>query len=745
MLGVLLPLAGLCQAYTWEKLSHKSKGITVKQLEVSPAGTLYALTDDAFVYYSTNSGNTWQPFAYPPFLSFLTGPLAFHLNKSTNRLFIGTELNGLSYTSNYGASWGQEFLSTSTVSATHEGVSAISSIDDTVVVAGDGVFGSPGAQRYFYSLNNGNSWLGPVLSNGIANDLLAEAGRWIVGSSNGLQVTVNKGVSWTYLAFSGGQVFFVEKDNVGNYYAVVRTAANTYVVYTSTNLTSWTALQTLVRSSFHAFNFAQQSNSLLMSTSSGLEKLSLATNSLTLLSVDPVWEGEEHSSANAVAYGAQNLTGVNYGLSPAYAWQLKSNGFMDVLPTQYDKFVVSKNNIFSSKFYNHILSRMKNLDSLQWSHSFYGAVTSFTGGTSTLFLETTPNNYIFTGSIRDLYRSADSGLTWQSVSNPGVLPYNNNGQHFFENLTAGKNGFLFARQSFDSLRIYLSKNNGSTWQKILDQNKLQAMGMNAIFVNNAVSDYVGNIYVSLQTMSLANKFIMSADTGATWTNVSPANASLLAGSFKIYIDKLNQLLISAGPKLYTFGPVLAPVTTSWDPQSTDITQVELAFTAQNKMYANVIGSEFCTDCGLYLKTASSWIGYGSPAILAGYTPINNLDLLRDSMPVVTTRYIPTIGSIGKMGFYTLKPAVATALTEESPARNGLLVFPNPGSDAITILAPEPVDEAAVYSVLGCLVKVSRVTQVIQLRLEVADLAEGAYFIETRSHAGKRHRAKFVKN
>src|SRR5690606_1302026 len=91
----ILPLFLIAQS--WHKLSGLSPNVTLKQIEVSDSGTEYVLSNNNFVFYSEDNGNSWLPVAPPQFASFTANARVLHINNNNVRVFLCTSLNGISY------------------------------------------------------------------------------------------------------------------------------------------------------------------------------------------------------------------------------------------------------------------------------------------------------------------------------------------------------------------------------------------------------------------------------------------------------------------------------------------------------------------------------------------------------------------------------------------------------------------------------------------------------------------------
>src|SRR5690606_18640579 len=191
----ILPLFLVAQS--WHKLSGLSPNVTLKQIEVSDSGTEYVLSNNNFVFYSEDNGNSWLPVAPPQFASFTANARVLHINNNNGRVFLCTSLNGISYFDNAGANWGQEFFSTNLTTGLHESIGNIDSSDNLIVVSGNFSFGG-GTKRYLYSTTNGDTWSDAVLVNRLAEYILIDrSSNWLVASNIGLQKSTDFGASWS--------------------------------------------------------------------------------------------------------------------------------------------------------------------------------------------------------------------------------------------------------------------------------------------------------------------------------------------------------------------------------------------------------------------------------------------------------------------------------------------------------------------------------------------------------------------
>lgn len=739
----------LVDAQTWHKLSGLPENVPISQIEVGTNDTVYVLTGDDYVFYSQDSGMHWKRFSPPPFLSYLQNVNVMQLNKSNNRLFFGTTFSGISYTSNKGVSWGQEFFSTTVPSGLHEMVGNIACEGNTVVVSGDFDFSSA-TQRYFYSTNNGNNWSTPTLGFGIAEDILLDNNSWLVATSLGIQKTTTQGASWNVVGFNNRRTHAIEKTTAGVYYVVIEDSLvnTTFHIYQSTNLSNWTWADSLCNIHFTSMSYAPSLNALLLSTKEGLYRYSIGSNSTSSIAFGIINDAEEYPQKNAILYGTDEKAGVQRGKAPNFSnWLSFSSGLSTTLSFVTDRMQLLDSAIFSISNLSRITNKMNNLSlyTPHWSSSFANDPTNTLSSTGHQFLSITSNKNVFVGGVKNIYKSIDKGNTWTSITKPNVIAANNANNYMFDYFNAASNDMLFLTQQNDSTKLRLSMNYGNTWQEILSQNKMAAIGITSpLKITNAISDSAGQIYVSVSMLNLSVKILSSVDTGKTWTNITPTNANVLVSDFNLILDKNHALYIVDKSKIYPFGNTLSALAVPWNVNSSDVTGIELVFDKQNNIWANVVGTQSCADCGVYKKTTASWQGFQTPNIMTPYTPIRQLCLFNDSIPIVKTTFAFNEAPVGTMGIYYLSYApiisdISTPLIHEM----NVSLYPNPTSGLINIVGNK-LQTISISNALGQKVSAAQHINHNSASIDLSAMPTGLYFVLIQDISGNKRTYKVIK-
>jgi hypothetical protein len=678
ILFFLLILSNFSFSQTWNKLSGLPSNVTIKKIETGTDGKIYVVTNDDYPFYSSDGGANWQPFNAPPSSIFLLNVFNMHVNKSNNRVFFGTSFHGISYTSNLGNTWGQEFFSTNPVSALHEGIHQIASSNDTIVVSGDYTF-SGSLQRYFYSTNNGNTWSSVEQGLGICEDMILDNSKWIVATGLGIQETSDMGNTWNVLAFNNASIYScrsIIKANANNYYCVLlNIPLNQYQIYQSSNLTSWTLLHSFTSANYYDANYAPQSNSLLLATKEGLIQYSLSTNTATTISLEPITDTEEGVTSNAIYYGTSYNVGVRTAIAPSFLWTSLTNGLVATSIYSTSNFLLNNNKLFSTSPTTRLVSINPNLSLNNWNFGI-PIDNNNLQNPNNIFLKKN-STAIFTGGNTNIFKSVDNGATWLSITTQSVMPFNTQGHHNFHYFNTTKNNQLYCAMDNDNGILRRSTNNGASWDSVFSN-------FSVLRYSNVVSDGSNTVYASYFTIGLQNKIIKSVDGGNTWTDISDPFLNSLNSDFKLLIDNANNLYVATTTKIYQMPSqgIFNQVTVPWNTASADITKLSIVFDINNKMVVNASGNEFCNECGVYRYDYTNWENLMQPNIVAPNTPIAGIELLYDSIPLVRTNYAMQLGSYNDMGYYYYSSI--TLDIDEIHHTVNTFVYPNPCSDFIVL-------------------------------------------------------------
>ena len=192
-------------------------------------GNIFAATDGAGVFLSTNNGSSWTEINNGFIIGLIRGPYINCLAVNGNDIFAGTMEDGVYLSTNNGSSW----MPVNT-GLTNKIISSFA-INGTNIFAGTSV--SPGlggvatgAGGVFLSTNNGASW------NDITNEINATLSvhslavinnNIFAGTDNGFYLSTNNGTNWLLIGDVNIRSMVVRGSNIF--------AATKYDVFLSTN------------------------------------------------------------------------------------------------------------------------------------------------------------------------------------------------------------------------------------------------------------------------------------------------------------------------------------------------------------------------------------------------------------------------------------------------------------------------------------------------------------------------------
>lgn len=716
----------------WHKLTGLSPNVILKQLEVDDNGDLYVLTIDNTAFYSENMGDTWESFTPPPFLSMTLNSRRLHLNKSTGRVFFGTSLNGLSYTSNKGDSWGSESFSTDPVSGINESIGQIASDQNRVVIAGDfNIFG--GVQRYFYSENNGDSWSSVRQGFGVANDLLLDStSHWIVATSLGLQKTTDNGSSWNVIAFPNEQTLSINK--IGDtYYAIRNSAENVNELYSSSDLDNWNLLQSFSAEFVFDLNVSLQQNTLLIATSEGLYRYAITDGLLVNIADYNIRDAEEIST-NHLGFVASSKIGIQIGEAPLFNWISKSEGIQLSVASNISKFRILDDEIYSVN-QGPLLNYFETLNPTQWEHSvIQDGEIDFTS--SPEFLEGTSNGTIYSGNRFKLFRASSSDpQNWTYITDTSVIPHNLQDKHDFYLMSANDNT-IYVAQKNDESKIWKSEDQGETWDVILHQDTISNLGLfNPILYSSIVETPDGKIFVGYLTLTLDHKILYKESNGS-WIDASPSSFDLdiISGDYKLFSNELSSVFLVDQKRVFEIYPNEELVSIPWDPEGS-VTDVDFAIQpSTGDFFATVKGSQFCLDCGLYEREGNTWSYHGAPNLLSpNTTPIEGIEFIGDTLPIIRTAFASNEGSIDDIGYYYFSEnPLSFADLNEWYLLPKVRVYPNPNNGQVFIETKGSFT-VSIFDNAGTLVFTKKMIN--SDWVDIGKLASGMYLVHVNDNQG----------
>jgi photosystem II stability/assembly factor-like uncharacterized protein len=580
---LLLPLAlflfsSSLQAQ-WLEENNGLYGGSVTAL-VANGGNLFAGTDYAGVFLSTNNGSSWT--------AVNTGLTNIDVNclaASNNNLFAGTFKGGVFLSTNNGTSWAE----------VNVGLPSETSVS-SFAVSGNNLFA--GTDRgVFLSSNNGSSWT--AVNSGLPNiavNTLVVSGINLYAATYGEGIfrSSNNGASWTAINEGLGNLFLHALAVGGsNLYA----ATNDRLLRSTNNGASWTAVNTGLTSSYVS-SLAVSGSNLFVDTPDGVF---LSTNNGS--SWTGVSSGLPNTSGNRLVADNGNLyactsgagifrstnnganwTGINAGLNNIIARTFVTSGSKLFTGTNGAGVFRSTNNGTSWTEVNNGLTNT-NVNSLFLSgNNLYAGTTGgvflsindgenwtainsgLTDDTFVICFAISGNN-IFAGTINGVFRSSNDGSSWEAA-NTGLI-----NTHVQSLAVSGSN--IYAGTYGGG--VFRSSNNGANWTAV--NAGLTSNDVRSLLIND------NNLFAGCSS----NQVFLSTNNGSSWKAVKIP----IAGS--VYSD-VESLTVS-GSKVYagTFGNGVfysANNGSSWAAENTGLTNklINSLIVSSGNLYAGTWGT-----------------------------------------------------------------------------------------------------------------------------------------------------------
>ena len=565
----------------------------------------------------------------------------------------------------------------------------------------------------FISSDGGNTWVANnSLANSYINSLAVSGNNIYAGTIDGVFLSSNNGSNWSSISNGLSSQVISSMSITGNSLYVGTSGG---ISVTKDNGTSWTSVTN------------NYTNSILIA--SGLN-LFVGTTKGVFFSGD---EGSNWSANNngltAVrvncfnSSGSSSFMGTPLGVFASQnggaSWTLSNSG----LTSTYINAILINNNYVYAGSNSGTAGLFRSADNgITWV-SLGNPGPNY--ASSLIYALTSSNNYIFAATTNGIYRSADSGTTWSPASTTisRVLSLAVDGATLY----AGTDAFS------SNSAIYFSTDNGDNWTKTAAAFNSRINGL-AVTGNNVYAATGLGVYVS-------------HDKGATWAN---ANSGNFTG---VILVNENPVVSGSQGVFYSNNAGSTWISVNSGLLSTNMTFIS---TSNDALYAGTFGGglwsrpvlEICNPAVPVITVSD--INTATPALKSSVTTGNqwylngalingatNQTYVANSSGIY--KVVATIGSCSSTSADL--PLVVTGVNKENPF---FIIYPNPTKEWITVnLQDDGVSkEVSILTPAGINV-VRSLTFDKKIQLATNQLAQGLYFIKVET-AGRTEIARFVK-
>lgn len=743
------------QTKQWSKVATLPEGGVIQDIASTNDGTVYVLAGfSSDIYYTTDNGQTWNEVVGTE--SFWN-TLDIEVDKVSKRLYVGTSSEGVWWTSDYGANWGQEYIRTDPTSGLHASFQELAVKHGTGTVVGfEGVIFPPGLT--YVSTNSGNSWTTYQSSNLVSvQDMeYTASGELLAAGENGVFKSTNNGSSWASISpslshivmnavahkASNGYIFAggIYNTNTQNF-----SGAGMYV--SADGGATWTLSNTGL-TNFHIKGITVDNGSgnvyvateggVFMSTNNGSSWTSISTN-LQGLNICGV------AITSAGFFNGSSRTGVAFSTNPANGWTYVNNElYINTIQS-----MVMQNGSFHMVDGDFSGVHSKSLTAAAWQQTSINQLPEYGG--NKMAKDNNGNIYVAfgthvtltsIGAKNGVFKSADDGATWTDISNTIPTPTTPDLRYVrYTDIEISGNGTIYVMAYYGSLtplpvmqEIFRSTDGGATWTSID-----QSYPMDIDVAPN------GNVYLTYLPTFAVDKIKVSTDNGATFTPIS-VGSIFLSERMQLVVDNNNDIYLVDYNKIHKLvgGNWTQLAIGNW---STDANShpIRLYFDNQNKMYVAGL------DDGVYYSdnNGSSWtdISNGMPIYnsVFGPTRITLTDLQFDSNNIPYARTADEEGG-NILGIYKLSITSGIGNTQANGNTNFNL-YPNPVTTTMTLTFDAPASgsyTAGIYDITGKLVKSwpaqTATAGINTLTLDCADLASGAYLLSVTGDGVRIHQS-----
>ena len=479
-------------------------GGTITALHATPEGTLFAGTQEAGIFRSTDGGDTWAPASEGlPVSQENTLPSTLVLTQDANTLYAGTN-DGLFYSTNGGDSWQQ---------LTHFqgeiGISEVAFIGDTLYI------GRSTEESVFFSNDNCKSWTqidsgltgrgGPILF-ASGTTLFAQMRHYVFRLRAGEK-------SWTRLAIEDPWKKTIAESDIAAFAVsgeVLYAATADDGLFRSTDMGSrWKSIKPKAMQEFDG-ELAVLGNTVFCIDSGSPDgqvfRSNNAGNSWTMFNTNLTNQyifSVAVLSEKTLYVGTSN--GVFRSTDGGESWTKTNTG---IINTHIENLVFFRNALYTIITGDGIVKSVDGGNS--WVTANDGLVAS-DGGTLTvsggkLYAATNETNYSMQNlSSAGVYRLADDENSWAPIQTN--MQSANDIIYGVNELTVSGETFYIVGQMGDGARLYRWRVGEGLWTQLRPQDFL---GWQPLAVSGST------VYIS----SMNRRLLRSVDEGNSWADVS---------------------------------------------------------------------------------------------------------------------------------------------------------------------------------------------------------------------------------
>lgn len=717
----------LSRGQEWTYYKDFPVNVSPQDVVSNNAGTLFMWTSDFRFFYKTINGD-WTEMGDGQGSGPLN-PVSISVDKGSNRFYVGDQVSGgIYFTSDFGNTWQQKFLTTGPNTGFHEPVIELSNIQNPNLFFG-GSFDVTTLEPWIIKYTN-QGQTGQIIEydpNGnpdnTPTELIYTANQKIlIGThAGGIWMGSNNGSTYVQTTYNQHQIYRFTEDSTGRVYALGYNQAldDIFLIY-SDDYMNWTPMNLPNDTDrYTTIYFDSFSNYLWLGSETAMYRI-LTTPTSTTAWADASFNNSEQflieiiGDNNGGLYNFSNQTIAQKLNAAGNSWSNMNDG----LTGTATKVVFSANNkLFASSYSTNNVSTALNATA-NWENVNLGGQTM---GVNNLYVR--PNGIVYANIYLNLKKSVDNGVTYTDITPPNL-------NNFIIRFYVGETGNLYVVKSNEIDKLYWSQDQGQTWSLLhtfpsyfdFFPDQIEAIA----------EDSNGVIYVTMNTLETSTgvyKIYYSTDSGLTW-NIKEYQNNELGNVGSTIFSKGDKTFAIYGDLMFRFNYANAP---------NDLTPVNppAGFTSMgNFMYLDNAGNYYTFSGDLFKSTNEgvSWTNLGKPDAVSS---VSVHDILFDSdnraYIVVTDTELPS-----QRGIYY----VTETLGIDNPeSENPVALFPNPAQNVLNIKSSETIIEIVVYDVVG---KKVTTTPISANSIDVSQLAQGMYLVKIVNQNNKTFTSKFIK-